>query len=297
MEVKLEQLMNKHNLEFLSSGRRITSLSAVLVASGALIFASQSFATTLVDSGSTATVDFNSSAGMSSWTVDGQNQLNQQWFWYRVGSSGVAMPINSISTAAVVTSGANGVTATYQNTDFALTIDYSLVGGGVGSGYADITEDISVTKLVNDGNPLDFHLFQYSDFNLLDTPGGQSVTLFPGGLSGFNDAIQTKGATQIAETITSPNANHGEAGLTSDSPNTLYRLNNVSGLILNDHDTAGVGDATWALQWDTSINYGQPFYIIKDKQLSIQMIPEPGTLALLALGLGAWMLGGPRRSV
>ena len=231
---------------------------------------------------------------MYSWTVDSQNQLNQQWFWYRIGNSGVAMPINTISAANVTLNGANGATAVYQNADFTLMIDYTLYGGGVGSGQADIMESISVTKNVNDGNPLDFHLFQFSDFNLLDSPGGDTIALY-GGISGFDNAVQIKGATQIAETITSPSANHGEAGLTSDSPDTLYRLNNVSGLTLNDNSFAGPGDATWALQWDASIGYGMPFYVFKDKELSIAMIPEPSSLALVALGLGAWGLVRRRR--
>jgi len=50
---------------------------------------------TMNDGGSSATIDLGSSAGMNNWSVLGQNQLNQQWFWYRT-DGGVAQPINTI---------------------------------------------------------------------------------------------------------------------------------------------------------------------------------------------------------
>jgi hypothetical protein len=284
-----------YNAHLYPDRKRLNLVASALLAAGMLLPASLPAATTITDSGASASVDFNSSAGMYNWVVDGQNQLNQQWFWYRLGASGVAAPINTISAANITLNSANSVTAVYQNSLFTLQIDYTLFGGGPGSGFADIMESISVTKNVNDANPLDFHLFQYSDFNLLNTPAGDTVSLSGTG-GGFDNAVQVKGATQIAETITSPEANHGEAGLTSDSPNTLYRLNNVSGLTLNDNDYAGPGDATWALQWDTTVNYGMPFFVFKDKSLSIQVIPEPGVLSLATLGLGAWALARRRHS-
>ncbi|MBC8095433.1 MAG: M48 family metalloprotease, partial [Akkermansiaceae bacterium] len=42
--------------------------------------------TTLTNGNSTAQIDPGNAFGMTAWTVSGQNQTNQQWFWYRVGS-------------------------------------------------------------------------------------------------------------------------------------------------------------------------------------------------------------------
>ena len=107
---------------------------------------------------------------MSSWTVNGQNQLNQQWFWYRIGNSGVAQPINQISSAAIVTGtgsdGINEVQSTYANSQLTLVIDYQLTGGGVGSGNTDITGPFRPST--RPAAALDFHFFPVSNFNLLE---------------------------------------------------------------------------------------------------------------------------------
>ncbi len=49
---------------------------------------------TLTDNNSVAQINPNSQSGMFNWSVDGQNQLNQQWFWYRIGNT----PEQSIDT-------------------------------------------------------------------------------------------------------------------------------------------------------------------------------------------------------
>ena len=39
------------------------------------------------DQNSSASINLGSQAGMFNWTVDGLNQLNQQWFWFGLGSA------------------------------------------------------------------------------------------------------------------------------------------------------------------------------------------------------------------
>ena len=67
----------------------------------------------LVNNNSTALIDPNSSAGMFNWTVDGVNQLNQQWFWYRVGNNPEA-PINTISAPSITRPDAKTAYITYN---------------------------------------------------------------------------------------------------------------------------------------------------------------------------------------
>jgi hypothetical protein len=43
-----------------------------------------------------SSVQINLAGGVSQWTIDGVNQLNQQWFYYSVGSG----PVYSIDTIA-----------------------------------------------------------------------------------------------------------------------------------------------------------------------------------------------------
>ncbi len=264
----------------LSMGFRLLSLAA---ASRLMMSVCQAQVVTLTDNGSVAVVDLGSPAGMNQWTVTGlpggmENQLHQQWFWYRI-NGGLAQPINTISPAIFTQGSANQLAATYANSDVSVTIKYTLTGGGVGQ--ADISEGITLQNL-HPATPFDFHFYQYSDFNLLNNPAGDSVDIVN------NYVVQWKGDTQIAESIVAPDANYFEANVTGGAGSTLYKLNNTPDLVLNDNFEVLNADVTWAYQWDFA-NLGT-VAIQKDKLLSVTFIPEPSTFALAALGLGAVLL-------
>lgn len=232
----------------------------------------------LTDGNSTAVINPTSQQGMYSWTVDGHSQLYQQWFWYRVGSSG---PEHSIDTLTLTSqsSSANSWTGTYTGNGFTITTSYTLLGGLGGTGTADIAE---VIRINNTGTaPLDFHFFQYSDFDLDGTTGGDSVAL-----SGNNTWVQSSDIATLSETSGIPSASHAEAGYYHD---TLDRLNDGLATTLNDTTSAGPGDVTWAWQWDRTLGAGGSLIISKDKHL--QTVPVPGAvlLALVGLSLVGWL--------
>jgi hypothetical protein len=279
--------MNRNSL-FVFNAKKFIPLSAALLFSCALSMPQRVEAVdvNLADGNSAAHIDLSTAAGMDYWAVDGQNQLVKQWFWYRIGS-GLAAPINTLPLSGVTTTGGNDVIATYANATFSLSVHYLLTGGSLGSGTADIQESISIHNFT--GSALDFHFYQYSDFDLLGT-GGDSVMV------GNDFAVQTKGPTQIAEAVNSPSASFHEGALFNS---TLNRLNTVLDLQLNNSDNAGPGNVTWALQWDAMIGTGvnSDFDIFKDKLLSITPIPEPSALALIALGLGGFGILKRRQKV
>src|SRR5208282_3384468 len=248
--------------------KRVASLGAWLLVSGLLLLPVSGIAqiVTLSDAGSSESIDLGSSAGMNNWSVLGQNELNQQWFWYRT-DSGVAQPINSIGGLTYTMYGANDVVATYQNTQLSIQIEYVLSGGGVGSGNADITESIAAKNL--SGSTLNLNFYEYSNFNLLQT-GNNTVQIF-GSPGAYSYDTQTSGSTALTEAIVSPNANYAEAGVFNS---TLNELNSQAGLVLNGTTSAGPGNVTWAFQWAQSIAGGSELDIFKDKSLSIAMIPE-----------------------
>jgi hypothetical protein len=234
---------------------------------------------TLSDNGSEATVNLGSSAGMSAWTVTGlpagyENQLNQQWFWFRVGN-GLAAPINDISAATYFLTGNNQLSATYANADVSVTIKYKLTGGGIGQ--ADISEGITIQNL-HPLTPMDFHFYQYSDFNLLNSGAGDSINL----LSDY--VVQWKGDTQIAESIVAPEASHFEANVVGASDSTLAKFASTPGLVLDDSKTEVYNaDVTWAFQWDYMNLTTES--IAKDKLISITFVPEPSIAALMGVGV------------
>ena len=290
--------MKIHQKGFPWADRR-TFFSVLLIAAAAtLILPASSKAQNIImnDGGSTATINLGGGTGnlgMNSWSVDtySQNQLNQQWFWYSINGA-VGQSVDQLGLASLQTAngadGINTVVSTYQNSQLSVNIEYMLQGNGSGSGSADITELVTIQNIGSTSYSLNF--FQYSDFNLLGGANDQ-VSISGSPSSGFTGALQTTatgGGAGLAEVINAPNANFAEANYADGSPSsTLYKLNNTASLTLDNNQTAGPGDVTWALEWSRTLAPGDMLDITKDKGLSLSLVPEPSTLMLIALGMGA----------
>jgi hypothetical protein len=235
----------------------------------------------LSDGNSSASIDPRSQAGMYNWSVNGQNQLYQQWFWYRIGLT-PEQSIDTISEPAVTQIGTNQLNTVHKNQTFSVEIGYTLNGTSPPNGISDIEETIKISNLT--AAPLDFHFFQYSDFDLLNTEDGEVVEL--GKFKGlFYVASQVDGDLALTETVTAPGAKHGEVDYYHE---TRDRLNDEDVTTLNDNvGPVGPGDVTWALQWDFTIapsgQIGSQVVISKDKYLSV--VPEPTSLSLLFTAL------------
>lgn len=239
----------------------------------------------ITNGNSSVTVQADTDYGMSDWTVDGQTQLYKQWFWYRTGASSKEKPINSLSSSSTLINPST-LNSLYTASNFKIDVTYSLLGGGAGSGSSAITEQIKISNLT--GSALDFHFFQYVDFDLGGSYLGDTVTLEQNLLGLFEKAYQTKGNAYFADEIVSPAASHGEVGL---SQSILTKLMDVSATTLNDSVGPVTGDAVWAFQWDVLIPSHSSFTIAINK--SVYVVPEPSALALISVG--AILLGVARR--
>jgi hypothetical protein len=261
----------------------------VLALTGWLGTPAQATLFTLEDENTIVDIDTASQSGMFDWEVDGIDQLFQQWFWYRVGNNAEA----SIDTLAIlaetaVDSDLDGdddiLTVRYGGTGFEILIRYSLVGGAVGSHDSDIGEQIRITN--TSGAPLDFHFFQYSDFDLNGNSAGDTVG-FPNANKVEQSDVTGALIVQMNETVVTPNPDHHEGDF---FPSTVTKLNDGVASNLNDLPptggaAVGPGDVTWAFQWDEVIGVGGSFTISKDKLLTGTQVPEPGSLFLLGSGL------------
>jgi hypothetical protein len=260
-------------------------LGAALVAVAVLAGASsaQAHVLTITDLNTTVSIDPHSQSGMFNWDVDGVDQIFQQWFWFRIGDN----PEASIDTLQLVSEGVLGRNAevVYAGNGFTIDIAYLVTGGTNGSGASDVAETI---RIINTGTTsLDFHFFQYSDFDLNGSSGGQTVQILGG-----NTARQGGNGILLTETVVTPAPSHFEA---AEFPDTIAKLNDGSASDLNDNPLAS-GDVTWAFQWDRVIAAGGTFVISKDKNIT-RNVPEPFSLGIWGLGLALGAVAARRRRV
>jgi MYXO-CTERM domain-containing protein len=249
---------------------------------------------TLTDQNSSTTLNLGSSAGMTAWTVDAVNQVNQQWFWYRIGPSGPQFDLSALdATPYITTLGSKQLTAVYTNASYGVQVTYTLTGQSAGSGRSGLTESVRSYNFT--GSPLDFHLFMYSDF-MVGGPSqlaNQHVAVGTDG-NGDSTSVQTFGSPAVGSNSV---ALMLAASRTEVSPynNTLNELTTLNGVSLNNSTTGGPGHITWAFEWDLAINASTSTAISITDSL---VVPEPssGVLALLGLGFLA-VLRRQRHSV
>jgi len=227
---------------------------------------------TLTDLNSTLAVDDGSSFGAYNWTIDGADILYQQWFWYRVGSTSGEHSVDSLTLSSANMTDPRSLDLTYSGSGFQVEVSYQLHGGTAGSRTSDVAEVIHITN--TGSSPLDFHFFQYSDFDIGYDRIDQ-VTIDPT-RQVVDQAPVIGGPGILTETVLTPRPNRAEANYYA---NTLASLMDGSPTNLNNVLTAGPGDVTWAFQWDKVIAPHGSFLISKDK--NAQPVPEPATIALL----------------
>jgi hypothetical protein len=231
----------------------------------------------LQDLNSVATFSTQTQGGQQGWQVDGTSQLFQQWFWYRIGNA-AEQSLDSLPQTGLITSDTNfnpgndHMVVQYTGAPLRITTTYSLVGSAPGTGNSDLGEQI---KVENQGaTPLDFHFFQYVDFDLNGTPNDDVVSFL-----NANAVLQQDSGGVLSETVNTAlgaSSTHREVNL---YPNTLNSLNDTLPTTLNDNlGPIGPGDVTWAFQWDFTIGVGGSVTISKDKLLAV---PEPSSLALV----------------
>ena len=247
---------------------------------------------TLEDANSTAVWDLDSSAGQKDWTVDEVDHMTQQWFWYRVGSEGSdrEYSIDTLTQGTPITMDTNGsgegnllfVEYTSAAPSFTVSLTFLLTGGTTGSGNSDIMEVIKVENTGSDS--LDFHLFQYCDFDLKATPDDDTVQI-----SGGNAANQTDPTHVVTETVATWKPDHFDVGEQTDIRDLLEDAAPTT--LGDDAGPLGPGNVTWAFQWDKTIAAGGSLLISKDKNVT----PEPATLALMGLGGLGLLLGRKRQ--
>jgi hypothetical protein len=245
----------------------------------------------LQSGGSIANFD-DATGNLYSWSVDTQNQLNVQNFWYRLGA-GTDLQLSS---PVVNQSAANQLTASYNLGQVSVGVTYILTGTALGNGKADLDETISIQNI--SGSPLSFNLFQYSDFDLAGSMSGDTAYLNKDFLSGkITSVVQYKGLVNftIASTAMTPSADVGEVNFAL-SPNGLSVANTAQDLTLATGPTSGP-DVNWALEWKfPGMAANQEDLIGLHNSITGVSVPEPSICTLFLAGLACWSFFGRRVS-
>ncbi len=231
---------------------------------------------TLADGNSVVKLNTETSDGVFSWKVDQTEHMFQQWFWYRIGSTGAEQSIDTMAISSQDGSG-NSHTTTYMGDGFTIEPTFVLTGGAADSGQSSLGERI---MFANTGDAsLDFHFYQYVDFNLNGTAGGDTVKFMSNSM-----VQQYEGDTIVGEEVLTPEPVGHEAAYWQS---TLIDLADGDPTTLNNQDTAGPGDVTWAFQWDFTLAPGETYMIIKEK--TVVPVPSAVVLGIIGLSLAGWI--------
>jgi MYXO-CTERM domain-containing protein len=255
---------------------------------------------TLQDGDSTVVINPSSANAVSDWSVGATNYLNQQEFW--LGDSGLAQSLGTLALVSTYATNSNEPSDLFNlaslNYDAAdglrINVRYSLEGGEPGSGTSNLGEQV---ELFNPGaSPLTVRFFQYT--NAVINPGADTVEF----LSPSDQVVVQSSTVGTLESVVTGPLDAHEAGLTTLSPTTVERLQTVSGLALDNASGPFTGDATYAYQWDTTLQPGRSITLGENNQLNVAqgvtpVTPEPGPLSLLAAAvLGLGLFAARRRS-
>jgi hypothetical protein len=232
-----------------------------------------------------ATVGVNTNGTVANWTIDGVNQLTSQSLHYRVGNLGGESLLSGISAAPSVTFNQvpnviSSLDITYANNSYSVRTLFQLNGSTAGSGKAGLNETLTIKNL--SASPLDFHFFQYSDFNLGGAAGGQSGTIIFDALLQPYKITQTDGVRTITETVNANTAPIGHYQISLIGAGLAGSLADGNPTTLSDSPSAGPGDVVFAYQWDAVLQPNQTITISK----LMSIVPEPSSLSLvIAAGL------------
>jgi hypothetical protein len=253
----------------------------------------------LQDANSTSLFEINGGSNQiqANWFVDGVSQLYEQNFYIDVGATGGApIALGSIAPNAfnaVDTNGSGNVNNLFVRWDdvggtgVQVGVEFRLTGALAGSGASDVAETITISNF--SGQATDLRFFQYVDFDLDGTIGGDTV-------SSSTDPVQSitqSDVSVLTEAIVTPGPDLYQVGPFSTIRDAIVNGNNLT-TSPGTQSSYGPGDATWAFQWNVfGLANNDSFQISKDK--NIRQAPEPATLGLLGVGLAGLGFAARRR--
>lgn len=228
------------------------------------------------------TVDPETEDFLTGWTVDGIAHLRTQGFWIRAGDAASETPLAALGAGAIDASDTTGdgrvdsLQLVYRgpNDLYEVQLRYALSGSAIGAPglpSSQITLDVTLTALQAD---VSLALFQYTDVDLFTSFDDDASAGVAGGLAITDASGLGRYASLFAPSPAALEAAPYDtllASLLDGAPTGLG-----SNLVVN-------GDVTFAAQWNAILAAGQSISFSQTQ--TIRVVPEPGVVLLLALGL------------
>jgi hypothetical protein len=217
-------------------------------------------------------------------------------YLFRVGSTtGERSIAAGLGAPTLVSQRANAVSLAASNDTLSATLSWRLHGSGPDSGRAALVKSVTFTNLSAD--PLDFHLFDYSDFDIRFNPAAQADTARLAGPGRIVTTSATVPFSIIGEVSVAPDRYQIDGFLPlyqalfldSDGPTTLTNMPADGARF-----PATPGDTAFAFQWSRTLAPGASFSVSQLAAfLPADAVPEPASWALMIAGFG--LLGGTVR--
>ena len=259
--------MTPHSLGDRGWIRHIGIFSVLLLGLGVL----PAGAATVTDGVATITAN-DTNGSLTNFVLAGTDNLFQAEYYFRTGSMSAEANLTSSTYVTSVTPSVNNITVTGSTAEFDFTLIYGLDGAGRMIPSLDITN--------TSGAALTVSLFNYQDWDVAGTAGGDTITW-----NGV-DVLITDGATTIQVTpSTTPNAIQA-----SGWPQLRNSLRNGTATTLVDGAGLpfGPGDGTFAFEYDLNLAAGGSTTVIYN-------VPEPSSGLLGGLGLAGLAWSSRRR--
>jgi hypothetical protein len=214
---------------------------------------------TLNEGSNSATYDDKNDFGFTGWQVDGNNLLTKTGWFYRVGNSGTANPLNALTPSNVNTNN-NSATVTYSASDFNIDLTFSLTDNGK------TLQQNAVVSNTSDES-LDFGLYSYHELNTSIGNSGDSVSIDSNSYSATQSGNLTDVTTIVEELIAGNNLNYraAEADIINGNQDTLVdkllSLNATPPLNNNLTATSNNYPLSFAYEWNYNLSSNESFQI------------------------------------
>lgn len=258
------------------------ALAAPIAALGLLAAASPAGAAPILleDGVAFLEVDPESPDGLTGWTVDGVSHVRTQSFWIGSGSEQAlgAQPLLSAIASDTTGDGKEDRLALAYALGGGARIElvHALAGSAIGA-PGEPSSDLTLEVTIVAGEaPLTLRLFEYSDVDLF-TSYADDVALFSGNPLAVNVTDSSGLGRYAASWSLAPDAVEASiydallASLLDGDPTVLTNA------------LAAAGDVTLGAFWEITLAAGQAITLSQTQ--SLRIVPEPGTLLLLAAGI------------